>query len=274
MPGRQLGIVGDPTLLLRVDKGPFSVLVPAIIELPGVLVRPLLGHLMRSVDGARRPVHVEGFLWLNRLVPLQPMDGIVGEILAEVVALLGCLRRQHAGGVAHQVGFVLRRFTTEEPVEVLESQTGRPVLEGTDHGRLVSRGVVPLPERRSGVPVVLQHLGLQRAAARDQPRVAVPVVGELSDLACADTMVVAARQQRRPSRRAHRRGVEAVVPDPFTDEALQGRRVDLPSEDIWQRRARVVDQDDQDVRRIVGQAGFGGTRTVDRLLHRPACDAA
>ena len=163
---------------------------------------------------AARPVHEERLVRLERLVLAQPVDRVVGEVFAQVVALVpASCGGSDAGGVAHQARLVLRRFAGEEAVEVLEAVAGRPVVERAGGGRLLGGRVVPLAERRGAVAVVLQHLGHSGAALRDDAGVAVPVVGQLGDLPVADAVMVAARQQRRAGRRTHRRGVEAVVGD-------------------------------------------------------------
>ena len=83
---------------------------------------------------------------------------------------------------------------------------------------------MPLPPRPGRVPVVLQHLSAERAALGDLAGVAVPVIGQLGDLPVADPVMVAPGQQRRPGRRAHRRRVEAVEPDPLAVDPRQRRR--------------------------------------------------
>ncbi len=167
-------LLRDPAHLLGPVEDPLPVGVPAVVELPGVLVGPLLRHVVRAVQAAAGPVHEERLVRLERLVPVQPADGVVGEVLAEVVPLLRGPRRQHAGRVADQVRLVLRRLTGQEPVEVLEAQPGRPVVERPGRCRLQGRGVVPLPPRPGGVAVVPQHLGDQRRCSWGSPRSSRP----------------------------------------------------------------------------------------------------
>jgi hypothetical protein len=59
MAGRQFGIGGDPALCLGPLEGAFAVGVPAVVELALVLVGSFLADVVRSVDRAARPVHVE-----------------------------------------------------------------------------------------------------------------------------------------------------------------------------------------------------------------------
>jgi hypothetical protein len=229
---------------------------------------------MWAVDRTARPVHVERLVRLHRTMHLQPTDRIVREILTQVITLLRRLRWKHDRRVAHQVRFVLRRLTGKEAVEVVKSQPGRPVVERPRRGGRVGRGVVPLAERCGRIPVVVQHLRLQRAAARDPTGVAVPVVRQLGDLAVADSVVVATRQQRRSRRRAHRSRVEPVVSNALIEEPLQRWRMDLTTEGVGQRRTRIVDQHDQHVRCVRWQVSLRRIRLIHRLLHRPPGRAA
>ena len=195
MPRRELCVGRDPAFVLGVHKGPLAVGVPAVVELARVLVRPFLCDLVRTVDCAGCPIHIEGFVRLNRVLSLQPADCVISEIFGEVIALLRRPGRQDAGRVAHQVRLVLRGFAAKETVEVLEPQPRRPVLERPGDCRLVRGRVVPLAERGRGVAVIFEHLGLQGTAPGNQTRIAIPVVGQLSDLACSDAVMIAAGQQ-------------------------------------------------------------------------------
>ena len=250
---RQLAVFGDPAHLLGPGVDPLAVGVPAVVELAGVLVRPLLHHMVRTVQAAAGPVHEERLVGLERLVPVQPADGVVGEILTEVVALFGPPGRKDTGRVPHQVRLPLGRLPGQEPVEVLEPEAGRPIVERPGRRRLDRRGVVPLPQCRRRVAVVPQHLGGQGTALGDLARVAVPVVRELRDLTVPDPVVVPAGQQRRPRRRAHRGRVEPVVPDALLVDPTERVGPHLTAERGRKPRPSIIDQHDQDVRGVIGE---------------------
>src|SRR4029077_5418789 len=80
--GRELRIRGDPALLLGAVEHALAISVPAVVEFALVFVGPLLPNVMRAVDRATRPVHVERLVGLEGLVSAQPADGIAGEIFA------------------------------------------------------------------------------------------------------------------------------------------------------------------------------------------------
>ena len=105
---RELGLLRNPSLLFRPREHALTILVPAVVELAFVLVCPLLHDVVRSMDGAARPVHVEGLVGLEGFMPAQPPDRIVGKIFAQVIALLGRAGRSDVGRVTNQVRLVLR----------------------------------------------------------------------------------------------------------------------------------------------------------------------
>ncbi len=270
---RELGLLRNPSLLFRPREHALTILVPAVVELALVLVGPLFHDVVRTMDRTARPVHVEGLVGLKGLMLAQPPDRIVGKILAEVIALLVRARRSDIGGVTNQVGLVLRRFAAEEAIEVIEAVARRPAIEGTRRGCLFGRRVVPFAPRACGIAVVPKHLRGGRAALGHDPGVAVPVVRHLPDLSGPDMMVVPPREERGSSRGAHGRGVESVVGDALLADSVEGRCVDFAAERRRESGSGIVDEDDQDVRRIGMQTARFDAAPVDRLLHRPSGDA-
>lgn len=128
------------------------------------------------------------------------------------------------------MGFVLGGLTSEEAVEIFEAQPGWPVVEWPRRSDFRRGGVVPLPKRCGGVAVVAQDIGLQGAAFRNTPGIAVPIVRELSDLTVPHKRVVASGEQRGARRRAHRRGVEAIEPHTGIFDRLERRGVDITAQ--------------------------------------------
>ena len=124
---RQHGIGRDDAQLLLPLERDLALLVPAVGELALVLVDPLLRHVMRGVRGARREVHEERLVGHQRLLLAHPADRLVGQILGEVVALLGRLRRLDRRRALIQRRVPLVVLAADEAVEVLEpAAAGRP----------------------------------------------------------------------------------------------------------------------------------------------------
>ena len=64
--------------------------------------------------------------------------------------------------------------------------------------------------------------------------------------------------------------MEPVVGNPFPDDAIHRRSVYFATKGRWQGGAGIVDQHDENVRRIGGQPARLNALLVDRLLHRAA----
>ena len=88
VPRGQLGVGRDDAQLLLPGEGALALRVPAVVELARVLVGPLLRHVVRGVRRARREVDEERLVRHQRLLLAHPADGLVGQVLGEVVALL------------------------------------------------------------------------------------------------------------------------------------------------------------------------------------------
>ena len=139
---------------------------------------------------------------------------------------------------------------------------------------MLSGRQVPLAEAGGRVAVPLQRLRERLAVLRQVRRVARERPGELADHAEAHRVVVAPGHQRRPRRRAERRRVEAVVREPARGQPVERRRADRPAERARVAEARIVGQDEQDVRRTLGGGNRRNVvpvrlRAVERSLHHP-----
>ena len=127
---------------------------------------------------------------------------------------------------------------------------------------------MPLAPGGGGVTVILEHLGHQGAAPGNHSGIAVPVIGQLRDLPVSDPVMIAAGQQRRPGRRAHGRRMEPVVGNSFLDDAVHRRGLHFAAERRRKAGARIVDENDQNVRRVGRKPARRHPLLVDRLLHR------
>ena len=162
---RELGVLRNPALGLGAGEDAFAILVPAVVELALVLVRPFLHHLMRPVRCARRPIHEERLVRRVGLLFAQPLDGVRRDVIGQVIALGEMLGDRR--GVAGQRRFILRGFAGEEAVEILEAVAGRPVVEGPFGCDLLFGRVVPFAPGTGVVAVVLEHFGDGRRGLRE-----------------------------------------------------------------------------------------------------------
>ena len=147
----------------------------------------------------------------------------------------------------------LARPAAEDPVEVLESPAVRPAVERPGGTLLAVGRQVPLAEGRGAVPVVLEDPRQRRAVAWKGRGIAGEPTGELADRTEPDGVVVPPSQQRRPRWRAERRDMEPVVAQPALGHARVVGRLDRPAEGARVAVARIVDEDQQHVRRPLGR---------------------
>ena len=238
----ELGVRGDHPELLLARERLLAQRVPAGVELPLVLGRPLDRDVVGRVRRAGRVVDEERLVGHQRLLLADPVDRVIGHVLGEVVALLRRAVGLHRDRAVVDRRGVLVRLSADEAVEVLEAAAaGRPVLERPHRARLPHRHLVALAELGRRVAVELQRLGQRRRRVRAQRVVARRRCRDLGDPAHADRVVVAPGQQRLARRRAQRRGVEAVVAQPVRGQALEGRRLARAAEGRRGAEARVVE---------------------------------
>ncbi len=154
----------DPELLLARER-PLAVGVPAVIELAGVPVRPLLRDVVRRVGGAEGEVQVEGLVGVDLLGVGDELDRLVDQVLGEVVALLRGSRRLDLVVVVHEVRIPLARVAAQEAVEPLEAAGQGPARVRPRRRLFVARRQVPLAH---GVGVVAASEPGSRAASRSR----------------------------------------------------------------------------------------------------------
>jgi hypothetical protein len=231
---------------------------------------------MRTVRCTAGPIHEEGFVRREGFMVLQPADGIVGEVFAQVIVAMtaGGLGRVNYGGVPHQVRFILRSLAGEEAVEVFKAVAGRPIVEWPRSGSLFGGSVVPFAPSAGTVAVILQDLGHHGAGLGLGARVPVPVVSKFRYLAGANALVVAPGQKRGARRRTHRCCVKSVVGDALVRDATKGRRVDFTAVSIQLPWADVVDEHDDDVGSILREMALRRKRIVNRFLYSASGYAA
>ena len=156
-------VLRDDAELLLPREGLLAQLVPALVELALVLVRPFLRDVVRRVGRARREVDEERLVGDERLLLADPADRLVGHVLHEVIALFGRLLHFDRRGALVERGIPLMRLAADEAVEVLEAAAARrPGVERAGRARLPHRHFMALAELRRGVAVQLQRPGDRR----------------------------------------------------------------------------------------------------------------
>ena len=221
--------------------------VPALGEHGLVAVddvdRGLVGR-MAGAEGDPRQPRLVGHAGQ---VVLQEPDRAVGDVGAEVVAVLERARGVDVVVVVHQLGRVLVGLGVEEAVVAVEAPLQGPAVVGPGRAGLGQRRHVPLAGGVAAVAVGGEQLGERARLAGDLAPVAgVPGV-EVRQAADPGVVVVATGEQRRPGGRAHRGGVEARVAQAAGGQAVDGGRGDLGAVAAEVAEPDVVEDHDEDV---------------------------
>ena len=120
MPLRKFAVRRNDAELLLPGKRLLAELVPPLVELAFVLIRPLLGHMMRSVGRARREIGEERLVRHQRLLLADPLDRLIRQVLGQVIALLRCLLRLDGLGAFIQRRIPLVRLAADESVKIFK----------------------------------------------------------------------------------------------------------------------------------------------------------
>ena len=201
--------------------------IPAVVELAGVPVGPLLGHMMRRMRRAGAEMQVERLVRCDLLGVGDELDRLVRQVLGQVVALLWRPRRLDLVVVVDQVRVPLAGVTAQEAVEALESRG--PAASG----RTV-RPPIRIPRAADGTCRPCRCCSRAAAASRTETRSRTgsgrcsPGYPVASSLIARHgvRMVITPGDDARSRRRAQRRGVHVVI-----QQAPRGQRVDVRRRD-------------------------------------------
>ena len=146
-----------------------------------------------------REVGEERFVRVLAAHTVQPLDGLVGHRIREVVRVV--LVVELLGGaddllVLRQARIPLARAAAEEPVEVVEAPPVGPPVERTSGTLLPVGREVPFPESSRAVTIVPQDPRERRAVPWQRRAVAGEPAGEFADGTESHEMAVPSRQQR------------------------------------------------------------------------------
>ena len=207
--------------------------------------------MMRSVPCPRPVIQEERLLGRVDMCVHHELDRVVGQILAEVVAVLRRTRLRDRSVVLGQVGIPLIRLAAEEAVVPLEPPAQRPAMERTSRRVVLRRGQVPLTDAERVVAVLQQHLR-QHPVLEWHAAVIARVAGrELHDARHAVRVVVATGQDARPCRGTQRRRVHVRVAQPLRGHTIDIRRLDEPAEARQLTVPHVVEHEKENIRRAI-----------------------
>ena len=207
------------------------------------------------MTGSGAEVQEERHVGIGGAQVAQELDGAVGQVRAEVVAVFDRSRRSHAVVVVVEGGRELVPLPAVEPVPAVEPPAERPRRARGGHVRLVVGAQVPFPDGVGRVAVGSEDLREEAVL----PGRFAPVAGiarrQIGDTAHAAAVVVPAREEARTGGGAQRRGVEIGQPDPIGGHPVDDRSVHVGPVTAELREPHVIEDDQDDVRCAVGRCG-------------------
>ena len=224
--------------------------LPAAVELSLVAIDPLGGSLVGGMLGTRRKVHEERLVGRRMLLIGELADRRVGEVLAEVIALLGTLRRIDEVVVGDQVRGPLVGVGVQESVEAFESLSQGPVAERTGSRSIPTGREMPFSESHGGIAGISKMPGHGRRRRRQFPGVTGKPHGDVRHESHTDRVMVATGEKRGSSRRAQGGDVKLVVAQSTAGQTVDVGRGHVRSETPQLAEPDVVEQDHDNVRTV------------------------
>src|SRR6267154_4162372 len=160
-----------------------------------------------------------------------PVDGLVGHVFHQMVALFGRPLEFHRCGAFIERRVPLVCLAADETVEIFESASpGRPGIKRTGWAGLPNWHFMALAELRRRVPIELERPGQWRAGVRKDRIVAGRTAGDFRDSAHSNSVVVASSQTGLSGRGAKRCCVKAIEFQAASRQQFRRRRVTWAAE--------------------------------------------
>ena len=199
----------------------------------------------------------KGMRVVDRPEVAQELDGPVGQICAQVIALLDRSGRPHAVVVVVETRDELVGLAPVESIPAVEASAERPRRPRGGHVGLLLGAEVPLPHGVGGVAVGPEDLGDEAVLPWRAAPVAGKTRGQIRHPSHAAAVMIASRQQARPGGGAQRSGVEVGEADPVVRQAVDDGGFDVGAVTAQLGEADVVEHDQHDVGRVLGWSRTG-----------------
>ena len=230
--------------------------VPAFVEPAAVLGEVLRRCLVGRVGGAEGDVGEERSIGSHTLAVGDHLQHLVDDVLGDVVAVLGSAGRFDGVVVADELGVELVGLAVEEPVEAVEAARRAATGRRAGGGALLHRGEVPLADGERRVALVAQHLCHGGGAVADVAEHVREAGLEVRHRAHPGAVLGATGEQCGAGGGAQRGDVEVGELQPAGREGVDVRCVDVAAVAAELGEARVVEQDDDDVRGVLAGVGL------------------
>ena len=145
--------------------------LPPVVEHSPVPVAPLRRHVVRRVRCGRREIQKERPVRSRLALIADQLDGLIREVLAQVIAVPHVRRRRDGVVVSDQRRGPLIRLRAQEAVIALEPQPERPPRKRAGGAALTQRRQMPLPHRERAVTGVPERPRERRHVVGQTPRV-------------------------------------------------------------------------------------------------------
>jgi hypothetical protein len=232
--------------------------VPPGVEGSLVPVDPLRRGLMRGVARPGAQVEEEGAVGVDGPEVAHELDGPVGQIGTEVIALLDPAGRADGVVVIEERRHELVRLPAVEAVPAVEPAGQWPGRPRRRHVGLVLGAQMPLADGVGGVAGLAEYLGEESVLAGRLAPVARVTDGQVRHPAHPAAVMVTPGQQAGPGRGAECGGVEVGQAHPAGGQVVDHRRVDGGAVATELAEPHVVENDQHHIGRPGGRGGLGG----------------
>ena len=123
-PRREQRVLRDHSQLLLPREGLLADHIPALIELALELVDPFFGDMQRRVRGAGGEIDEVRLVRRERLLAVDPGNGVVNQVFGQVIALLGRLGGSTANSLRNSCG---SHWLVSPPWKPYQYSNPRPV---------------------------------------------------------------------------------------------------------------------------------------------------
>ncbi len=151
----QRGTRGDHSHLQLASKHALTQRIPTVVELTLETFDVRRPNVVRAVHCPGREVRKERPVRVGGTLQANPVDCSLGDVFAHVVVIATFVRHHRCCLIEHR-RLVLTGLCTQDSIEALESETGRPPIKRSGKRLFVSRRYVPLSKRTRGIAVLSQ----------------------------------------------------------------------------------------------------------------------
>ncbi len=246
---RHFRIFGDNAEFLLAGKAALAFPVPAAFKHRIIALDDVFRRLMRGMAGGEGAPEKPRVILRAGVVIGQHADGLIDQILRQVIAGFIGAGRVDMAVVAHQLRRILVGLRVEEAVEAVKSPAQGPAVKRSSRAAFIERVHMPFADHIVAIGMGAQHLGERTGRFRDLAAIARMAAVEIRKATDADGMMVPSGQEGRPGGRTHGRRMKAGIADASRGKLVDGRRLDRGAVAAEIGKADIIEENDEDIRR-------------------------